>query len=398
MAKRINGAIEYRTQRKAAPNLTDEGKLTGRAAPFDSQTMIGSKPWGFREKINASAFSKSIKDGDVVLLDNHDSAKPIARMSAGTLDLREGPEGLDWDATPVDTTYAQDAVKNVRAKNYGGCSFGFEVVRDKWTYNEEDDIDERELLEVKLHEISVCTFPAYGDTSVGTRDQFDAAMEARTRFYERELRAKYSADQLKELLSKGQAFKNANGDPSYPIADAEDLGLAIKAVGRGGADHDAIRKYIIGRAKALGLSDKIPDNWNADGSITAAAEKNSAPEVTVSGHDYTDMAASLVTLYNALPKDQRVKVRDAILENRADADVEDLSKAIKAAKSKADRVAAIALAKKLNASKMIPDNWNSDGDLVEPANEQKSEDDSEKRSDENRAASFRKAKFATLAE
>src|SRR5215469_2333558 len=71
------------------------------------------------------------------------------------------------------------------------------------------------------------------------------------------------------------ASGHAMPDGSYPIADAEDLDNAIHAVGRGGADHDAIRKYVIGRAKALGLSSQIPDNWGADGSLgeSKAAER-----------------------------------------------------------------------------------------------------------------------------
>lgn len=87
------------------------------------------------------------------------------------------------------------------------------------------------------------------------------------------LMAKYTADQLKTMLSKGQAMKNADGEPSYPIADAEDLSNAIHAVGLGNKANDSIRKYIIGRAKALGLSKDIPDTWNADGSLKGASAK-----------------------------------------------------------------------------------------------------------------------------
>lgn len=78
-----------------------------------------------------------------------------------------------------------------------------------------------------------------------------------------ELRAKYSADQLKAMAKNGEAMP----DGSYPVKDTEDLQPAIHAVGRGGASHDAIRKHIIDRAKALGASDQIPDTWNADGSL-----------------------------------------------------------------------------------------------------------------------------------
>jgi HK97 family phage prohead protease len=82
--------------------------------------------------------------------------------------------------------------------------------------------------------------------------------------------AKYSAEELRQLGAKGQAFKDADGSFSYPIADAEDLQNAIHAVGRGNASHDALRKYIIGRAKALGKSNMIPDNWSSSGSLNRA--------------------------------------------------------------------------------------------------------------------------------
>ena len=77
----------------------------------------------------------------------------------------------------------------------------------------------------------------------------------------------YSAQQKRDALAKGQAMKNASGKPAYTIKTKADLRKAIKAVGRGGADHDAIRKHVIQRAEALGLSALIPANWNKDGSM-----------------------------------------------------------------------------------------------------------------------------------
>ena len=77
---------------------------------------------------------------------------------------------------------------------------------------------------------------------------------------------KYSADDRKRMAANGHAMP----DGSYPIEDEEDLGNAIRAVGRGGSDHDAIRRHIIKRASALGLSSRIPDNWNPDGSISTS--------------------------------------------------------------------------------------------------------------------------------
>jgi hypothetical protein len=83
------------------------------------------------------------------------------------------------------------------------------------------------------------------------------------------VKGKYTAEQERQMLSDGHALKDDNGNPSYPIGDKADLDDAIRAVGRGGADHDSIRAYIIRRAKELGASDAIPANWNADGSLAA---------------------------------------------------------------------------------------------------------------------------------
>lgn len=84
--------------------------------------------------------------------------------------------------------------------------------------------------------------------------------------------AKYSADQLRQMLAKGQAIKNDYGEPSYPIADEEDLRKAIRAVGRGGTSHSKIRAHIIKRAKALGKTDMLPDNWGSSGAMKEATQ------------------------------------------------------------------------------------------------------------------------------
>lgn len=82
-------------------------------------------------------------------------------------------------------------------------------------------------------------------------------------------KAKYDAADRKHAAATGAAMD----DGSYPIENRDDLNNAIHAVGRGGADHDAIRRHIIRRARSLGASSAIPDNWTADGSLTGAVAK-----------------------------------------------------------------------------------------------------------------------------
>jgi hypothetical protein len=275
--RNASGTVEYRSI-PLGDTQAEDGKLSGVAIRFNSPTQIGDPSWGFREHFAPGSLTKTLQERDVVLLDNHDQAKPIARKSAGTLRTQATDGELSWDADPVDTSYARDAAANIKAKNYGGCSVGFRAIKEDWLDDDGNPSDpfsgtQRIIREAELPEFSVVTFPAYGDTEVSARDAVTAAREAR---------AKYTAAEKQDMLDKGQAMANSKGEPSYPIKDAEDLDNAIHAVGRGGADHDGIRKHVIEQAKKLGLSSKIPDNWNADGSLK---EEDSAVLDTESRED-----------------------------------------------------------------------------------------------------------------
>jgi hypothetical protein len=82
----------------------------------------------------------------------------------------------------------------------------------------------------------------------------------------------YNTADRKRMADTGQALS----DGSFPIKTKADLRKAIRAVGRGGSDHDEIRKHIITRAHALGLEAMVPDNWNADGSLKETAKADTA--------------------------------------------------------------------------------------------------------------------------
>jgi hypothetical protein len=77
----------------------------------------------------------------------------------------------------------------------------------------------------------------------------------------------YSQKQVDALGARGEAFKNPDGSLSYPVATEADLARAVKAIGRGKkASHNAIRLWLIGRAKRMGPSavKLLLDNWNRD--------------------------------------------------------------------------------------------------------------------------------------
>jgi len=156
-------------ERRAWPiecEIRDEGgarRLVGYAALFD--TVAEVMP-GLYERVARTAFSKTLKERDVVALWDHDTQLVLGRVSAGTLQLSMDDKGLGFSVTLPQTTYASDLAELVTRGDISGASFGFRVIRDAW------DGTVRELQEVDLIEVSVVAFPAYPQTTVALRALF----------------------------------------------------------------------------------------------------------------------------------------------------------------------------------------------------------------------------------
>lgn len=72
----------------------------------------------------------------------------------------------------------------------------------------------------------------------------------------------------KAAASTGAALPDKETGGRYPVRNRNDLKKAIRAVGRSTkSSHSVVRKHIIRRARALGLSSMIPDTWNSNGTL-----------------------------------------------------------------------------------------------------------------------------------
>jgi hypothetical protein len=72
----------------------------------------------------------------------------------------------------------------------------------------------------------------------------------------------------KAAARTGAALPDAESGGRYPVRNKEDLRKAIRAVGRSTkTSHSVVRKHIIRRARALGLSSMIPDTWSSNGTL-----------------------------------------------------------------------------------------------------------------------------------
>jgi HK97 family phage prohead protease len=140
----------------------------GYAAVFNSP----SEPLPFTETIAPGAFARSLKSrNNVFLLVNHDPARPLASTRSKTMTLEEDGRGLLVKATLPDTSDGRDLAVLLGAggapRVIDSMSFGFSVPRggDKWN----EDGSQRTLQQVRLHETSIVTFPAYQATTAAVR-------------------------------------------------------------------------------------------------------------------------------------------------------------------------------------------------------------------------------------
>jgi uncharacterized protein len=150
----------------------DGMRFRGYAAIFDSP----SEPLPFIERIKPGAFSRSLKSrNEIKMFVNHDAGRVIGSRRAGTLRLTEDERGLAVDADLPDTTDGRDLSVLMQRGDVNSMSFGFSVPRGGDHFNTAGT--ERELRDVRLHEVSVVTgFPAYTATSAYVRS-LDALSE-----------------------------------------------------------------------------------------------------------------------------------------------------------------------------------------------------------------------------
>jgi HK97 family phage prohead protease len=142
--------------------------IEGYFARFDDVYDMG---WGITETIDRHAFDSTIHD-DIRVLVNHDTTKVLGRTAAGTAELRVDDVGL-WGSAkinPADSDAMNEAARMERG-DVTGASFGFEIKRIEREYDDSKGTIHRILKDVRLYEVSVCTFPAYQKTAVGVREE-----------------------------------------------------------------------------------------------------------------------------------------------------------------------------------------------------------------------------------
>lgn len=158
--------------------------IQGIAAKINERTLIGSKKWGFYEKIAPGAFDDVLED-DVRCLFNHDPSKILSRTKSGTLEVFVNEDGhFAYRSNIPNRSYATDLQDALQTGDVDGSSFGFIVGEYSWRWAEDHDdldVDERTIIKFsKILDVSPVTYPAYEATSSGVaKRSLDAWQDAK---------------------------------------------------------------------------------------------------------------------------------------------------------------------------------------------------------------------------
>ncbi|HLS44295.1 MAG TPA: HK97 family phage prohead protease [Ornithinicoccus sp.] len=229
------------TQTKALRGVeikdASQGKIQAVFATFDVIDRDG-------DVTRKSAF----KDGAPVRISAYNHASWEGALPVGKGVIRVGPnEAILEGQFFMNTSHGRDAFETVKAMGeLQEFSYGFHV-----TDAEPGEVEGKSVRIIKgvdVHEVS----PVLLGAGIGTRT---LAVKGQKRTF-----TQADRDAAAEA-------GHAMDDGSYPIENVQDLRNAIRAVGRGGKNHDEIRRHIMRQARRLNATNLIPDNWAKDGSL-----------------------------------------------------------------------------------------------------------------------------------
>jgi HK97 family phage prohead protease len=205
------------TRLKAESRADGTGRLEGYAAVYfdpsnpGTQFQLGKDVF---ERVLPGCFERALKEGDDCrLLLNHDPNFSLARTRSRTLALSSDKTGLRIRASLGKSPFAASVLESVQRGDVSEMSFAFIIDRQNWREEKQGDktIAIRELLSVRLLDVSCVTYAAYEGTSVYARDnQPVAPVSGSTEDFVRQVKARMFEievlDRVAEIEAETQSW------------------------------------------------------------------------------------------------------------------------------------------------------------------------------------------------
>ncbi|MCM3792501.1 HK97 family phage prohead protease [Priestia megaterium] len=145
---------------------TDKYVIEGYINKFGHKSQF----MGFFEQVDRNAFNRTLAQGHNIFgMYNHSSDKILGSTKTGSLTLSVDEVGLRFSLKiNPKISYANDVYELVRSGDVEGCSFGFYVLEDEWSI-QEDGTELRTILDLELLECTITPHPAYLDSEASIR-------------------------------------------------------------------------------------------------------------------------------------------------------------------------------------------------------------------------------------
>jgi HK97 family phage prohead protease len=235
--------------------------LSGVVMPYGTPAKIGR----FTETFARGAFADADPTCIPLMVSHRHAELPVGR----TITLKEDRVALQGEFQLSETRDADEVLALACDEVPLGLSVGFMPEVDRWSP------DRRSVTRVRatLGEISVVGVGAYRGAVVTATRSITSPRLAMARLLGRAPEAtkpsmSKPADQLTAAERRWLAEHGmAMADGSYPIRHRTDLSKAISSIGRAGpkgsARYNAVKAWIMRRARALGATDALPDDWRS---------------------------------------------------------------------------------------------------------------------------------------
>lgn len=254
------GGLEVRTlggadrlEARAASGATGP-VISGYGAVYEQSTTIDGWFESWDEEIAAGAGAKTIAEGDIRSMFNHDTNQLLARTKSKTLTLSEDANGLLYESQiNPDDPNAMSTFAKVERGDVDGSSIWFRVIRQEWTEPTDSnglDRAKRRILEYELFETGPVTFPAFETTTAGAsrslqvvdgvlraagiekagkRARMASELLAEPDTLEAELRSLFSSasPELREDVCSCNSRRAADSAPGTPGTPPEDRHLPL---------------------------------------------------------------------------------------------------------------------------------------------------------------------------
>ena len=193
----------YNFEIRAEQNEEEMGVITGRPIVYNSRTDLGY----FDEVIELGALNGAdLKD--VRFLVNHNTSMiPLARSrnnnanSTMQMTVDDQGMGIRVNLDVKNNSEARNLYSAIERGDISGMSFMFKVDDEEWSELETDHPTRHVRKISDVLEVSACTFPAYDDTTLSTRNK-EALDNARSALDSARNKALESAIELAKAKAK----------------------------------------------------------------------------------------------------------------------------------------------------------------------------------------------------